>query len=115
MHRAISTTNKGRLSEKLASEYLGSRGYEIIKTNFYAKKLGEIDIIATKDGVWHFIEVKSSKGSFNPIYNITLTKLNRLIRSVEYYIQRYHIDAPYTLDAIIVHPSKIEFIPNITL
>ena len=53
------TTNTGKYYEAKAIEYLQSNGFKIIEINYFAKKLGEIDIITTKDDIYHFIEVKS--------------------------------------------------------
>jgi len=52
----------GKQSEDLVIDYLQSKGYQIVDRNFYAKKLGEIDIVALKDGVLHFIAKKTSVG-----------------------------------------------------
>jgi len=61
----------GNESEDRAIEYLEKGGFIIIERNFYAKKMGEIDIVAKKEDVLHFIEVKSSSNSsYEPIYNI---------------------------------------------
>jgi len=46
----------GRLGEDIATGYLKNRGFHIITRN-YRKKWGEIDIIAKKDNVLHFVEV----------------------------------------------------------
>ena len=38
----------GKLGEKLAAQYLESKGYEILERNFYCRQ-GEIDIIAKEN------------------------------------------------------------------
>jgi putative endonuclease len=48
----------GNKGEDLACQYLEQLGYEIIKRN-HIDRVGEIDIIAYKDYVIHFVEVKS--------------------------------------------------------
>lgn len=48
----------GQAGEDLAAAVLKTRGYEIIARN-YITKAGEIDIIAFKDGVLVFCEVKT--------------------------------------------------------
>ncbi len=107
--------SKGDKAEQKACDYLQSQGFTIIEQNFYAKKLGEIDIIASKELVYHFIEVKSSTSYESAVENITLAKLSKLKRSIDYYIQTKNIDNDYTLDAIIVTDSQIEHLENITL
>ena len=49
---------KGNIAEEKACEFLYDNGFSILDRNFYSS-FGEIDIIATKDDVLHFIEVKS--------------------------------------------------------
>ncbi|WP_202711318.1 YraN family protein [Sporosalibacterium faouarense] len=53
---------KGDYGEKLAMEYLNDNDYIIIERNF-RNRIGEIDIIAKKDNIIVFIEVKSRKNS----------------------------------------------------
>ncbi|MEA2027525.1 MAG: YraN family protein [Campylobacterota bacterium] len=106
----------GNQSEDRAIEYLEKNGFIIIERNFYAKKMGEIDIVAKKDDTLHFIEVKSSSNSsYEPIYNITPTKLRRIINSVHYYLKVKKLDMAFCIDAIIIRGDDIELIENITL
>lgn len=102
---------KGDIGEERAVSYLEDRGFEIIERNFYAR-FGEIDIIATKENVLHFIEVKS--GAYDPIYQITPSKLSKIIKSADIYISKKRIDMDYCIDAVIV-TETIEMIENITL
>ena len=71
----------GDESESLATRFLEQEGFVILERNYFARKLGEIDIIAKKEDVLHFIEVKSSKANFDPIYNVTPAKLRKVINS----------------------------------
>ncbi len=106
--------HKGNIAENKACEYLRSHGFKIIEQNFYAKKMGEIDIIATKNEIYHFIEVKSGQG-FEPVFNITPSKLHKFLRSVQYYLKVKKLDVAYSIDAIIIKDDAIEFLENITL
>lgn len=49
----------GQIGENCAATYLERHGYKVIDRN-YRKKYGEIDIVATKQGILHFVEVKST-------------------------------------------------------
>ncbi len=109
------TKQKGNLAEKQAISYLEDRNYKIVEQNFYAKKLGEIDIIALKDDIYHFIEVKSALDYETAINNITKSKLNKIKRSLQYYIQIKEIKKAYCIDVIIVVDNNIDFLENITL
>ena len=106
---------KGNFAEKRAIFFLEENGFEIIETNFYAKKLGEIDIIAKKNCVYHFCEVKSGIDYDQAIANITPNKLSKIKRSVEYYLQLKRIDSAFCIDAIIVDDLNISFVENITI
>jgi len=108
----MNTKTKGNLAEDKASEYLQSKSYKIVERNFYSR-FGEIDIIAFKDGVYHFVEVKSGK-NFEPIYNITPTKLKKIIKTAYLYMKKNKIDTIFCVDAIIIKSEEIEFIENIT-
>lgn len=106
---------KGDFAEKRAISFLQDRNFEIIEQNFYAKKLGEIDIIAKKDNTYHFCEVKSSDDYEIAINNITPSKLSKIKRSIDYYLQTKKLDVAFCIDAIIVTNNEIELLENITL
>ena len=50
----------GNFGENYVSNYLKNLGFNIIDRNYHTK-YGEIDIIASKDGKIHFVEVKTRK------------------------------------------------------
>ena len=110
----MNSKQKGNISENIAVDFLINKGFNIIQRNVYVKKFGEIDVIASKGGVLHFVEVKSG-GLFEPIYNITPLKLSRLVKSIDFYINKQGIDMPYCIDAIIIKNNHIDFIENITV
>ncbi len=105
---------KGEEAEELAVEFLRARGFEIIERNFFASKFGEIDIIAKRDKVLHFIEVKSGK-NFEPIYNITPKKMQKLIKSIDYYLSKKETKDAFVVSAILIRDNEIELIENITI
>ena len=105
----------GNESEELATRYLEDSGFFIVERNFYARKLGEIDIIAQKGDVLHFIEVKSGRADFDPIYNMTATKIRRVVNSAWYYLKSKNIDTSFSIDALIIRKGSVELIENITL
>ena len=109
----MNSKNKGNIAEQRAQKFLINNGYRIVDTNFYCRG-GEIDIIAYKDNVLHFIEVKSGN-NFEPIYNITPKKLNRIIKCAYFYIKKNKINLAFCIDAIIIKNSSIEMIKNLTL
>jgi len=105
----------GDEGEALATLFLEQEGYIIIERNYFARKLGEIDIIAQKKDTLHFIEVKSGKADFDPVYNVTPAKLKKVINSAHYYMKSKHIDLPFSIDVLIIRGDEVEFIENVTL
>ena len=105
---------KGNIAEDKASKFLQDKGFMIIDRNFYSR-FGEIDIIATKDAVLHFIEVKSGLDYELAIQNITPRKLSRFIKTISVYIKKNSLNADFMIDAVVVTPKKIWHIENITL
>ena len=92
----------GDQSEDLAIAFLKQEGFIILERNYFARKLGEIDIIAQRDDVLHFIEVKSGKADFDPIYNVTPSKLRKVINSAHYYMKTKNLDVAFSIDALII-------------
>lgn len=77
----------GKLGEDLGCQYLKDNGFKIIEVNFYSH-WGELDIVAEKKSVIHFVEVKTrrSKKYGMPSEAVTYGKLKRLKRTIDYYI-----------------------------
>ena len=67
----------GRIGEDTACRFLVKRGFSVIERN-YLKKWGEIDIIAEKSGILHFVEVKTvSRENVRNVTHETLDEHNR--------------------------------------
>jgi len=105
----------GNDAETLATQFLEEAGFVIVERNYYARKLGEIDIIASRRGVLHFIEVKSSRKGFDPVYNLSPTKIRRVINSAHYYLKANGLDVAFSVDALLVRRGEVELIENITM
>jgi putative endonuclease len=78
------TTETGRLAEKAAATYLEMRGYTIVERNWRRPRC-EIDIIARKDDVVCFVEVKYRR-DYNQgggLEAITASKLRQMRRAAE--------------------------------
>ncbi|GAA8352566.1 YraN family protein [Helicobacter pylori] len=106
-HRA-----KGLKAEEEACGFLKTLGFEIMERNFFSQ-FGEIDIIALKKGVLHFIEVKSGE-NFDPIYAITPSKLKKMIKTIRCYFSQKGPNSDFCIDALIVKNGKLELLENIT-
>lgn len=103
----------GDLAEEKACDYIRSLGFQIIERNFTLRG-GEIDIIAIKDQVLHFIEVKSGS-SYDPLYNITPSKLEHVINTAHRFMQKKKLDLAFQIDAVSVQKNHCRLIENITL
>ncbi|TES92484.1 MAG: YraN family protein [Candidatus Cloacimonadota bacterium] len=77
----------GSDGEKRAVTFLKKQGFSIHKTN-YRSKVGEIDIIATKNDLIAFIEVKTrqSDNFGRPEEAVNRKKQRRIIRAAKYYL-----------------------------
>ncbi|MBI4114674.1 MAG: YraN family protein [Candidatus Niyogibacteria bacterium] len=84
----------GDLGERIFVKHLVKHRYEILDRN-YQKKWGEIDVVAKKDDVIHFFEVKTMKLGFeklesgdyyNPEENVHYYKQKRLARAIQIYL-----------------------------
>jgi len=81
MTNKMNNKDTGFLGENMTADYLTKKGFEILHRNWRCKHL-EIDIIASKDGLLHIIEVKT----------------------------RSSIDFGYPEQSI--HPKKMQFLKN---
>ena len=101
----------GKKAERIAVNYLKSRGYKIIKSNWtcYA---GEIDIVAFKRKLT-FVEVKSVFSGFcSPCELLTWKKKKSLLRSVNKFLLDNFTDnskiPDYQIDLVCVHKSSVK-------
>ena len=98
----------GAWGEQLATEYLLSKGHEIIARNVRTP-YGEIDIIAKQNDVTIFVEVKTltSKQNFFPEHNITPRKREHMLACAQHYSSENEIDH-WQIDVIAIEgkPGK---------
>jgi putative endonuclease len=96
----------GRWGEQAAVDFLCEHGYEIAARNVRTPH-GEIDIVAGKDGITIFVEVKARTGrSFGPPeVAVTPRKQAHMLACAEYYAQQHEIDH-WQIDVIAVQRVK---------
>ena len=77
----------GNSGEALAVHYLSQKAYAILHQN-WRHSHWEVDIIAQKEGILHFIEVKTrlSKKFGYPEENVSNKKIQNLINAAEEYL-----------------------------
>ena len=94
----------GSWAEDYVAQYLKSKNYDILGLN-YKKPWGEIDIIAQKEGIVVFVEVKANKKEivgFEPENRINPEKLRRLNRAIQTYLasKKYSSDQKTQVDVV---------------
>lgn len=100
----------GGHGEALACVYLEKKGYRI-RERQWRSKVGEIDIIAEKNGVFVFVEVKTRQNSTfgYPEEAVTEKKRQHLMHTAELYCQLQRIERPRRIDvvAVIIGANKV--------
>lgn len=125
----------GIKGEDLACRYLEERGFKVVCRN-YRKKWGEIDVVAKKKDIIHFVEVKTVSrnlsgvsrenvsrvtGEYRAEENVHPWKIKRLHRAIESYIMEKNIEGEWRLDVLAIEldlvskKAKVRFIENIVL
>jgi len=111
---SLSKREVGQLGEDIAAKYLESRSYRIIDRN-YRKPWGELDIIAKKDGILRFVEVKAalregteqvSWETYRPEEKVHPQKLKRMHRAIETYLAQKDVDSEWSIEVVSVLIDK---------
>ncbi|MEK7168625.1 MAG: YraN family protein [Patescibacteria group bacterium] len=112
---------KGKEGEEMAAKWLVDHGYQLIDKN-NSTKFGELDIIATKNSILVFVEVKfkQTEDFGTPEEMIGKNKLMQVQRTAEFYLlnnpdiaksyDKYQIDAI----CIVEETKRITHYENIT-
>jgi putative endonuclease len=102
----------GIIGEELAANMLAQKGYTILHKNWNLHKGYELDIVAMKDNVVVFSEVKTRKSESlqKPEEAVNARKIQHIIKAANFYIKYYHIDAVIRFDIIaIVYKNANEY------
>ena len=119
----------GNSGENIASEFLSKKNGFLILDRNYQRPWGEIDIIARKDKVIHFIEVKTLSVSrennqidfYEAEEKVDYRKRKRMRRIIATYLMENRINNDYMIDIISIYLDKkgkiadINFLEDITL
>ena len=97
----MKTTEIGRRAEAAAAVYLEMRGYTIVEQNWRRPKC-EIDIIASKDDIIYFVEVKYrlNDNQGGGLEAITPSKLKHMRYAAQYWVEESKWQGEYELAAI---------------
>lgn len=116
---------KGKEGEEMAAKFLRDKGYQIIDQN-NSTKFGELDLIATKNDILVFVEVKfkQTEDFGTPEEMIGINKLNQVRRTAELYLltnpdiakqfDKYQIDAVCIVGSPDGEASRISHHENLT-
>ena len=124
------TQKTGEIGEHLAVRFLEGKKYSITERN-YTRKWGEIDIVAKKGSIVHFIEVKAKTAnlafdtniidSYKPEDNMHPWKLKRLSRTIQTYLAEHTEIGDWQFDLVVVYidlkskQSKVRLMENIII
>ena len=106
----------GHKGEDMAVDYLQQNGYCILNRNWTNNGRKEIDIIAIKDDVVVFVEVKTRRqgSATTPLSAVDGRKQHRICLAADSYIKSNRIDNRYRFDIIcIVYNDKASRIDHI--
>ena len=105
----------GATYELKAEEYLLGNGYKILERNF-RNRSGEIDLIAKKDGVIRFVEVKyrTTSDFGSPLEAVDARKQNQIRKVAMYYLMKNKLSewTPCQFDVIAFEGEEMTHIEN---
>jgi Holliday junction resolvase-like predicted endonuclease len=105
-----------RKAQAAAKTYLEMRSYEIVEQNWQQSKY-KVDIIAKKDGVLYFVEVKYRPGD-NPsstLDSVTASTLKQVRLAASRWVMQYKWPGDYKLSSIDIDGANfavLSFIDN---
>lgn len=106
----------GDFGEDLAAQYMIDKGYEILSRNF-SKPYGEIDIIAIKDDIICFVEVKTRKSTQYgyPREAVNYHKQQRIIKASQIFMMENNMNnyfMRFDVCEVFTESRKINYIEN---
>lgn len=103
----------GKAGEKKAVKYLRRQGYKIVERN-WKNPFGEVDVIAFKDDVYAFVEVKTRLSDVFglPSEAVNFARKQKYIRGAEYYFLNKNIVHTVRFDIIEIFKNELNHIEN---
>ncbi len=119
----------GALGERIAAKYVERHGMKVVDKN-YAKKTGEIDLIAQEKDTLHFIEVKTvlvnmfydqyaGRDEYDPSVNLHQAKIRHVARTGEWYVLEKRWGGDWQVDGCLVWlrrrdgAARVQYLPQI--
>ncbi len=111
----------GMRGEIIAKKFLQKKGYKIVEQNFRTK-YSEMDLVAKKNNVLVFVEVRTKTNEHfgSPEQTINKNKINRLVRSAQAYAAYNKYFGNFRIDAVCIilnpdsSPKRITHYESIT-
>lgn len=110
----LNKRGRGSFYEDVCVEYLIKNGFDILHRN-YRCKLGEIDIIAKKDDIIRFIEVKfrGSDSYGSALEAVDFRKQRRIMRAASWFLNEYGLnDVQCSFDVMTVENNEARYYFN---
>lgn len=116
-HFSSETQKLGEYGESLCCKWLNENHFKVLERN-YTKREGEIDVIARKGEVLHFIEVKSvsyetqenfdTRLIYNPAQNVTRHKIRKCYTVIKHYLREKHVsyETPFQFDVYVIYIDR---------
>ncbi|MCM1157597.1 MAG: YraN family protein [Bacteroidales bacterium] len=105
----------GAKAERAVAEYLESRGFVILETNYRCRQ-GEIDLIAREQEYYVFIEVKyrNTAKYGMPQEAVGRAKQKRICNTAKYYLYRHQLGefTPVRFDVAAIAGDRITYVKN---
>ena len=119
----------GILGERVAAEYLRRHGFRVIARNI-ARKTGELDLVAEKEGTLHMVEVKAiltdefpsenyGGDAYDPSLNLHEAKIRKVARTGEWYVLEKGWEGEWQVDGCLVWlrrkdgKARVRYLPQI--
>ena len=107
----MDTKRVGAMGERIAEGYLKNKGYQVLDKNYSSKSSrgplrGEVDLVAKKDDIISFIEVKTLRQfpgePFSPEEKVNFGKQRKLVKAAESWLikKRIPLDTKWQIDVI---------------
>ena len=133
MQNEPTTKEIGKLGEQLTCKYLKKHGYSILEINYW-RKWGELDVIAKKNNIVYFVEVKTfsyqtkekleyavTHETWRPEEQVHQFKLHQIEKALETWIKDTHYKGEWkvAVAGVRIVPREtfatVNFIENVIL
>lgn len=118
MQQQFDRQRSGERGEALAAAHLSAQGYRIRARNFRCRQ-GELDLVAERDGVLCFVEVRmrATAEHGDPAHTISRSKQRKVVRAALVYLSQERIcDRMLRFDVISIvgrgAAAEVEHLPG---